>query len=143
MIDPTVTRDLCFCSLSEKACVTLLYMYWMRRKKIFMYLTDVIQAWQSERQGCICLQCSCAVYFCDKWSCPVELSVVISSISIAGGTAESTKSYFTGILLTCFLFVFSLCSLNLTRHQNCATKTQARCHILVFSKSNKTLCVFL
>lgn len=97
-----------------------------------MYRTDVIQAWQSERQGCICLQCSCAVYFCDKWSCPVELSVVISSISIAGGTAENTKSYFTGILLTCFLFVFSLCSLNLTRHQNCATKTQLGVTYLYF-----------
>lgn len=71
------------------------------RKHIFMYLSR-------GSQSSICLRRSCGVYFCDKWSCPVEPSAAISSLSFAGGMAENTKfwiSHFTDVF---FLF----CSLH-------------------------------
>lgn len=54
MIDSTVNQDLNFCSLSDKAVVTFLYMYWIVEVENIhgaQYHTGVIRA------GCMCEQC--------------------------------------------------------------------------------------
>lgn len=59
MIDPAVNQNLNFCSLSEKAGVTLLYMYRIVEEEKFkvlkiivQYHTDVIQPGLAEQSGC-------------------------------------------------------------------------------------------
>lgn len=83
MIDRTVTQDLYFCSLSEKACVTLLCSKAAYKCNVPVQSISV--------------------------SCPGELSREINSLSIAGGTAENTNISFTVILFNSTL-ASNMCS---------------------------------